>query len=77
MSDTDHKDIRVTDSSSPSVQEKASVDVTTYPANLESAAWDFKSTKKLIWKIDRTIIPFLALLYLLSFLDRTNIGNAR
>lgn len=28
-------------------------------------------------KVDRWLIPWLCLLYLLSFLDRTNIGNAR
>lgn len=33
--------------------------------------------KKLVWKVDRWLIPWLSLLYLLSFLDRTNIGNAR
>ncbi|CAP60904.1 uncharacterized protein PODANS_0_870, partial [Podospora anserina S mat+] len=44
---------------------------------VESAGWDETATKKLIRKIDVTLIPFLALLYLLSFLDRTNIGNAR
>lgn len=42
-----------------------------------SAPWDEKSTKRLLRKIDGYLIPFLALLYLLSFLDRTNIGNAR
>jgi hypothetical protein len=30
-----------------------------------------------MWKVDRWLIPWLCLLYLLSFLDRTNIGNAR
>lgn len=39
--------------------------------------WDEAATKRLIRKIDWRLIPFLALLYLLSFLDRTNIGNAR
>lgn len=43
----------------------------------ESAGWDEASTRKLIRKIDLTLIPFLSLLYLLSFLDRSNIGNAR
>lgn len=38
---------------------------------------DEAATKRLIRKIDWRLIPFLALLYLLSFLDRTNIGNAR
>ncbi|KEF61622.1 uncharacterized protein A1O9_03190 [Exophiala aquamarina CBS 119918] len=39
--------------------------------------YDKKATAKLIRKIDWVLLPFLALLYLLSFLDRTNIGNAR
>src|SRR3954452_16615501 len=30
-----------------------------------------------MWKVDMALIPWLSLLYLLSFLDRTNIGNAR
>ncbi|RSL61676.1 hypothetical protein CEP51_013592, partial [Fusarium floridanum] len=33
--------------------------------------------RKLVRKIDKWLIPWLSLLYLLSFLDRTNIGNAR
>ncbi|KAJ4364615.1 hypothetical protein N0V83_009211 [Neocucurbitaria cava] len=33
--------------------------------------------KALVWKMDCWLIPWLSLLYLLSFLDRTNIGNAR
>ncbi|KAI1047053.1 hypothetical protein LB505_010222 [Fusarium chuoi] len=33
--------------------------------------------RKLVWKVDLWLIPWLSLLYLLSFLDRTNIGNAR
>ncbi|KAK4120987.1 MFS general substrate transporter [Parathielavia appendiculata] len=45
--------------------------------NVESAGWDATATKILIRKVDLRLIPFLALLYLLSFLDRTNIGNAR
>ncbi|RYP92440.1 hypothetical protein DL770_001457 [Monosporascus sp. CRB-9-2] len=43
----------------------------------ESQRFDDKATKRLLRKIDWTLVPFLALLYLLSFLDRTNIGNAR
>jgi MFS family permease len=34
-------------------------------------------TRKLRRRIDWHLIPLLALLYLLSFLDRSNIGNAR
>ncbi|KAI9809382.1 MAG: hypothetical protein M1827_006894 [Pycnora praestabilis] len=33
--------------------------------------------KKLLRKLDFTLIPWLCLLYLTSFLDRTNIGNAK
>ena len=33
--------------------------------------------RKLLWKCDIHIIPILFLLFLLAFLDRTNIGNAR
>lgn len=56
------------------------------PANISDSSgledggettWDEAATKRLIRKIDWRLIPFLALLYLLSFLDRTNIGNAR
>jgi len=33
--------------------------------------------RKLLWKLDLKLIPWLCLLYLASFLDRTNIGNAK
>lgn len=33
--------------------------------------------KKTLRKMDVRLIPMLALLYLLSFLDRSNIGNAK
>ncbi|KAG9080073.1 hypothetical protein FRC06_007104, partial [Ceratobasidium sp. 370] len=39
--------------------------------------FDAPRTQRLLRKMDWNIVPFLALLYLLSFLDRTNIGNAR
>lgn len=66
------------------VEKLVSKDVDEKIEILESASsssqdlgFDMKATKKLIRKIDYTLLPFLALLYLLSFLDRTNIGNAR
>ncbi|KAF7510462.1 hypothetical protein GJ744_006741 [Endocarpon pusillum] len=43
----------------------------------EAVPFDQQATKKLLRKLDYHLVPFLALLYLLSFLDRTNIGNAR
>jgi len=30
-----------------------------------------------VWKLDLILIPWLCLLYLVAFLDRTNIGNAK
>lgn len=33
--------------------------------------------KRLMWKVDLHLVPWLSFLYLLSFLDRANIGNAR
>ncbi|RYC66083.1 hypothetical protein CHU98_g98 [Xylaria longipes] len=36
-----------------------------------------KIDRALIWRLDLTLIPWLCLLYLLAFLDRTNIGNAK
>ncbi|KAB5517365.1 high-affinity nicotinic acid transporter [Coniochaeta sp. 2T2.1] len=74
MSDLDVKGAHTVEGSSLSVNaEKQRVDY----IEEESAGWDVASTKKLLRKIDLTLIPFLSLLYLLSFLDRTNIGNAR
>ena len=43
-------------------------------ANLSLDAID---EKKLIRKLDFALIPWLSFLYLLSFLDRTSIGNAK
>lgn len=33
--------------------------------------------KSLLWKLDTRMLPMIALLFLFSFLDRTNIGNAK
>ncbi|CAO3643363.1 unnamed protein product [Cunninghamella echinulata] len=38
---------------------------------------DEKEMKKLLWKLDSRIVPWLGILYLCSFLDRVNIGNAK
>ncbi|CAE6455054.1 unnamed protein product [Rhizoctonia solani] len=48
--------------------------VPTYHADLDTSGID---EKKLLRKIDMRLIPWLSLLYLLSFLDRTSIGNAK
>lgn len=31
----------------------------------------------MLWKLDLRLIPWLSLLYLAAFLDRTNVGNAK
>ncbi|RPA85958.1 MFS general substrate transporter [Ascobolus immersus RN42] len=46
-------------------------------ADSSMGAFDEARTKTLLRKLDWNLVPFLSLLYLLSFLDRTNIGNAR
>ncbi|RDB23798.1 hypothetical protein Hypma_008967 [Hypsizygus marmoreus] len=45
-----------------------------YNAHVDTSGVD---ERKLMRKIDIALIPWLALLYLLSFLDRTSIGNAK
>jgi hypothetical protein len=56
-----------------SVSEKG-LEVPVYNAHIDVSGID---ERKLIWKIDLRLIPWLSFLYLLSFLDRTSIGNAR
>ena len=43
---------------------------------LESNGYDKAASNRLVRKIDWALLPLLALLYLLSFLDRTNIGES-
>lgn len=38
---------------------------------------NIQQDRKLLRKIDLNLLPWLCLLYLASFLDRTNIGNAK
>ncbi|KAI5457431.1 major facilitator superfamily domain-containing protein [Mariannaea sp. PMI_226] len=45
--------------------------------NAVDEIFDKKATSRLLRKMDWHLLPFLALLYLLSFLDRANIGNAK
>ena len=57
---------------------KANVDLIESASNDSSDfGYDERQEKALIRKIDRKLLPLLTILYLLSFLDRTNIGNAR
>ncbi|KAL2129561.1 hypothetical protein VTI74DRAFT_7610 [Chaetomium olivicolor] len=72
-----HHDVPTTESDSVTNEKVVSKAAHVDDVNIESAGWDETSTKRLIRRIDLRLLPFLALLYLLSFLDRTNIGNAR
>ena len=47
-------------------------------ADMEIAITESKVTEaRIIRKLDIRLIPMLAILYLMSFLDRGNIGNAK
>lgn len=43
----------------------------------DSTPIDEASEKRLLWKCDLHVVPIISFLYVLSFLDRINIGNAR
>ncbi|KAL8397215.1 hypothetical protein RB594_004073 [Gaeumannomyces avenae] len=61
--------------SPPEVSQAESIEVPM--VTVEAQGFDEHATKKLLRKLDWHIIPFMSLIYLLCFLDRTNIGNAR
>ncbi|KAL8365417.1 hypothetical protein RB595_004292 [Gaeumannomyces hyphopodioides] len=61
--------------SPPEVSQAESIEVRI--AAVEAQGFDEHATKRLLRKLDWHIIPFMSLIYLLCFLDRTNIGNAR
>ncbi|KFA66688.1 hypothetical protein S40285_04977 [Stachybotrys chlorohalonatus IBT 40285] len=77
------KDLRVDTAAEDSHNETSSADRNigelekSTQVGIEHARYDVPTTKKMLRKMDWHLLPFLALLYLLSFLDRTNIGNAR
>ncbi|KAF8349449.1 major facilitator superfamily domain-containing protein [Amanita rubescens] len=45
--------------------------------SISERQYSSKEDRKLVWKVDLYLLPILTLLFLLSFLDRTNIGNAK
>jgi hypothetical protein len=66
------------------VDEKTSSKRASFPVNsnslsqssLEGGQFDINE-KALLRKLDYRLLPPLTILYLLSFLDRSNVGNAR
>lgn len=67
----------------PTAQDNSSTEKVDYEKavslheNTSDEVFDNKATSRLLRKMDTHLLPFLALLYLLSFLDRANIGNAK
>lgn len=53
------------------------VDVTALDGSIDLTHIDVQAEKALVRKIDRHVVPVVMIAYLLSFLDRTNIGNAK
>lgn len=43
----------------------------------DGTAGDHLQASKVLHKVDRRLLPVLALLYLIAFLDRGNLGNAK
>ncbi|OMP83205.1 putative transporter [Diplodia seriata] len=62
------------------VEHIETVATTPFPDNMKSESnYDFSpgEEKKLVRKIDMFLLPTIWLMYLLSYMDRTNIGNAK
>jgi len=79
-SDPEKPSIRHHDFSPKSnISKKKSADHRHHDPNWDGTDVDFSNIdeKKVLRKMDLHILPMLALLYLLSFLDRGNIGNAK
>lgn len=76
MSDEPGANPRSSVSSGKSAGEKGRVDIRerVYRDDVDASGVD---ERKLIRRVDMRLIPWLSLLYLLSFLDRTSIGNAK
>lgn len=65
---------------SPSATEKhetALLDRTSDELSTDSSPAEKLAERKLLLKVDLRVMPILILLFLISFVDRTNIGNAR
>jgi hypothetical protein len=62
----------------PALEETGQKDEQQYIEELQDSAEQFAAEeKKLVQKIDLNLLPMIWTIYLLSYTDRTNIGNAR
>lgn len=59
------------------VEDVLSTEGTKSEDRLEGADIDRKLERRVLWKLDSLLIPMMCCIYLLAFLDRSNIGNAR
>jgi sugar phosphate permease len=69
--DSNQKDIELTSIKSTFIEEEISTKTTDHETS------DDPDDKKLLRKLDLHLIPTMTLLYLLSYLDRVNIGQAK
>ncbi|GAB1520919.1 hypothetical protein RhiTH_004008 [Rhizoctonia solani] len=60
-----------------SSSEKVDVERYVDSASIDGPAHNKADERRLVWKIDLKILPASIVIYLLCFLDRSNIGNAR
>ncbi|KAG8795658.1 hypothetical protein FRC12_011630 [Ceratobasidium sp. 428] len=57
------------------VHEKS--EVSSYDQHDQSLQEEREAHRRLLWKLDKRIVPAAAMIYLLCYLDRSNIGNAK
>ncbi|KAG8711366.1 hypothetical protein FRC08_015979 [Ceratobasidium sp. 394] len=75
MALADSLDIKDTPDYVENVEEK--IEFSSYDQHELSLQEEREAHRRLLWKLDRRIVPAAALIYLLCYLDRSNIGNAK
>ena len=62
---------------SSDLEQNVDAEKPTFQHGEQEAPFSAKETRSLLRKVDINLLPLLAIMYLLSFLDRSNIGNAK
>ncbi|KAG9125754.1 hypothetical protein FRC07_006336 [Ceratobasidium sp. 392] len=52
-------------------------EISSYDQDDQALREEREAHRKLLWKLDKRIVPAAAMIYLLCYLDRSNIGNAK
>ncbi|KAI9830616.1 MAG: hypothetical protein M1819_005426 [Sarea resinae] len=65
------------DERSMSVRRMMSASTTTINTASSMGLYTPDEERAVLWKLDRRVVLFISMLYMLSFLDRSNIGNAK